>query len=182
MLQMPSRSKSERPKTFSQKMIGQSTDEFTSNDVPVSEFVDSVYLPIYPLPGIMTKKTADHGIVTREIQLVHANLDKVQKENNYIHEFMWDSSYFPKLLALIAYCVAVDEFGLETISDSPLVPIILGKKDDYGTWIGTADDNVMKAQNKLVEVAHTKPNGHFLMRIKFFNWLTEMPEYLVGVR
>lgn len=182
ILQMPSRRKKNRPKTLSQKVIDENTNKFDNIDVATSEFVDDVYLPIYPLPGIITKNVVNHGIITEGIQVIHANPNKAKKGKKYIHEFRWDSYDFPKLLALIAYCTAVDEFGLETVSDSPLVPIILGKTDDFGTWIGTANDYVMKMQNKLVDVAYNRPNGHFLMRIKFFNWLTDMPEYLVGVK
>jgi len=182
ILDMPSRRKKERPKTFIYKTIDKESNKLFDTKVSVANAVDNVYLPTYPLPGIITGNHINDGIITEGIQLVHANIDKIQKGKKYIQKYKWDSADFPRLLAIIAYCISVDELGLEAVCDSPLIPIILGKKENFGTWIGTATDSIMKKQNKLVDVAHSRPNGHFLTRIKFFNWLIDMPEYLVGVK
>ena len=182
ILDMPSRRKKDRPKTFVYKTINKGDNKLFDSEISVADAIDNVYLPTYLLPGIMTGKNMNNGIITEGIQLVHANIEKIKKEKKYIQEFKWDSADFPRLLATIAYCISVDELGLEAVYGSPLIPIILGEKENFGTWIGTATDSIMKKQNKLVEVAYSRPNGHFLTRIKFFNWLIDMPEYLVGVK
>lgn len=182
ILGMPSRRKSDRPKIFVQKIVDENTKKVFNLEVPTIDFIDNVYLPIYALPSIFIGETITHGIITNGVQLVNANIDKIKKGKKYINEFRLDSSDFPKLLALIAYCTSVDEFGLEEVKNSPLIPIILGQTDDFGTWIGMADDVVMKKQNKLVDVAYSRSNNHIKMRIKFFNWITDLPEYLVCVK
>ena len=182
ILGMPSRRKKNRPKTFIQNVIDENTKIISDIEVSVGDFIDKVYLPIYLPPSILTGKVTEHGIITNGVQLVNANTDKAEKGKKYVHEFRWDSCDFPRLLALIAYCTSVDEFGLEEVNGSPLIPIILGEKDDFGTWIGTAEDIVMKKQNKLVDLAYSRPNGHIKMRIKFYNWIIDLPEYLVCVK
>jgi len=182
ILKMPSRRKKKRPIHFKQIVINQLTNKQTEVEVPTSDFIDIVFLPIYPLPGIMIGKTIENGIITDGIQMINANLEKKEVNKKYIHQFKWSSEDLPLLLALIAYCNAVNDFGLDKVKDSPLIPLIKGEKHDLGRWIGTASDTVMKQRNKFVDVMYLTPNRHILMRIKFFAWLKDIPEYLIAVK
>lgn len=182
ILGMPSRRKKKRPFNFKQTIIDQLTNQQTEIEIPTSDFIDTVFLPTYPLPGIMTGKTIDNGIITDGIQMINANSEKKEVNKKYIHQFKWSSEDLPLLLALIAYCNAVNDFGLDEVIDSPLIPLIKGEKHDLGRWIGTASNTVMKQRNKLVDVMYLTPNRHILMRIKFFAWLKDIPEYLIAVK
>jgi hypothetical protein len=179
---MPSRRKKKKPLHFEQTIINQLTNQQTEVEVPTSDFIDIVFFPTYPLPGIMTGKTIENGIITDGIQMINANSEKKEVNKKYIHQFKWSSEDLPLLLALIAYCNAVNDFGLNEVIDSPLIPLIKGEKHDLGMWIGTALDTIMEQRFHFVDVMYSTPNKHILMRIKFFAWLKDIPEYLIAVK
>lgn len=139
-------------------------------------------MPTYPPPRILSGSLAGGDITTDGLYIIYGNIDKSEKSKEYVHEHRGDANDLALLLALISYCKAVDLFGLDELINSPLVPIILGKNNGLGTWVGTATDTIMRTINTTLDIAYQRPNNHILMRIKFFPWIRSSPEYLIAVR
>jgi hypothetical protein len=49
-----------------------------------------------------------------------------------------DVTSFARLLAKIGYGFAIARFGLLAREDVPILPVILGMKDDASNWLGSA--------------------------------------------
>lgn len=180
VLGMPSRRSAQQPINSIQEVVDHTTRKLHRRSVPTKELIDSILLPIYPLPGVISgiKSTEIHS---NEAQLINANHSLAELNKTYLSKHKGDVRDLALLLALIAYCHCVYEFGLDAVADSPLRLLILGFKKDLGTWVGTATDYQLRQINKLVDVAHAPTkNGNVLVRIKFFAWLKEVPEYLVA--
>jgi hypothetical protein len=50
-----------------------------------------------------------------------------------------DATSFVRMIAKIGYGFAIGTQGLFPISESPVIPLILGSADDGSTWVGSAD-------------------------------------------
>lgn len=181
LLDMPTRRPAQRPSKLTQHILDQRTNETEEIEVDPKDYIDTTLFPVYPLPGIFNGNL-DLPISIPEAIPIHTNKQKVQQGKSYRCISKGHNNDFPRLLALLAYCSSVYEFGLEENLISPVIHLILGEKEDFGTWIGTAPDQKMELHHKFVDIAYTRPNNHILMRIKFFAWLRESPEYLVAIK
>jgi hypothetical protein len=60
---------------------------------------------------------------------------------------------FARMLAKIAYAMAVAVGALDQIEgESPVVPAIIGKKDDIGRWVGTLTEPIKQHGGNLHRV------------------------------
>lgn len=97
----------------------------------------------YRKPRHIAQYPYDKGIVCTRAGAIVINLKRFQKECDF------DSLYFTnrfkidhaRLLAKMAYGMAIACYGLENIEKAYVLPAILGAKDDIGYWVGCSDDS-----------------------------------------
>lgn len=95
----------------------------------------------------------------------------------YIEEFF-------RMIAKIAYCFAVDKYGLHNIEEAFVLPAILGKTKDIFYWVGGDGNQELYDISRGVKADHVivagSRNGEIRVRIKLFKELMT-PEYYVIV-
>jgi hypothetical protein len=95
----------------------------------------------------------------------------------YIEEFF-------RMIAKIAYCFAIDKYGLYNIAEAFVVPPILGKTKDIFHWVGGTGTQELYDISRGVKADHVivagSRNGEISVRLKLFKEM-QTPEYYVIV-
>lgn len=73
---------------------------------------------------------------------------------------------FARLLAKIAYGLAIVEHGMFPREESPILPIILNKSDDVGFWVGSLSSSLSDSKSKNMHSYLTKNNKYDFSRVQ----------------
>jgi hypothetical protein len=186
---LPTRHKKKRPIEFP-LTIERGGKELTIN-VPIDQYPAILALPRFKLPAYIDKRPYDKGIDLNglyHILLGRKSLREVGKELN-VDSLTYTVTYrgfkggfsFARLLAKIAYGLAVARFGANVIDTAYVLPAILGKSDDVGKWVGTEGESSSTAGH-LHDARISVENSDIYVRIRLFACLPgTCPEYLVVV-
>ncbi len=154
--------------------------------MPISDWGAVAFVPHFAPPRIISGKEETEGIeVLGGYTLRIGGLTKEQLGAKYgITDLHTSATHSPveyaRMLAKIAYCFTVAEFGHIPSENYYVIGAILGKKKDIGTWVGCRDADVMPKQKDVVVNLHLKDDCTILVRIKFFGKL-KSPTYEVVV-
>jgi len=160
-------------------------------DIPIDQYPAILALPRFKLPAIIDKRSYDRGIGLNglyHILLGRKSLREVGRELN-ADSLTYTVTYrgfkggfsFARLLAKIAYGLAVARFGANVIDTAYVIPSILGKSDDVGKWVGTEGES-SSTTGCLHDARTFVENGDIYVRIRLFACLPgTCPVYLVVV-
>ncbi|MES2672349.1 MAG: hypothetical protein V4673_18270 [Pseudomonadota bacterium] len=114
-------------------------------DVPLEEHLVILPLPLYQEPSFIKPYNYKNGIALTGVQTLRFGPSPEDLLKKYAAEkvgfdFLLNHNIFARLLAKIAYSLAVAELGLEKIGKAYVLPIILGDMTEAGRWIGTSDE------------------------------------------
>jgi hypothetical protein len=185
-LGLPTYRPKNRPKTFPFLVTIGGKEKVL--EVPVSDCPTLFMMPELEKPGYIRKDTQGKGMSVTGMSL-HGKenefrefKDKYNVESiSYTRELR---TSFARVLAKIAYGMAVLQYGLDMIEEAYVLPCILGEKDDAAQWVGCEDPHKSPALLPKERLLHrievlTKRN-EVGARIRLFASY-QTPEYLVIV-
>lgn len=95
--------------------------------------------------------------------------------------------HFLRMIAKIAYCMIVWQYGLNNIGKAYVVPAILGTSNDIMQWVGSDGTQRVYQETRRMNTDHaitswfTNPDGELSARVKLFKKsLTPEYEVIVG--
>lgn len=149
------------PQTFIQ------ADESTREvEVPWDDGVKVMHLPVFVLPAFLDpKRPMDPTVSQLDIMAVdtlHFGLGKGELVREYQAQGMrfedrMDVWAFARMLAKIAHSYHVAVHGLFPLEQSPLVPIILGRRSDALNWIGTTSTDALPSGGQALHLLQHLP-------------------------
>ena len=186
------RSKSKRPTEFPIRVVTNGKEE--TINVPVND-----HYPVIPLvevgpPGRYPNQPHASGLAHGQYQLTVVPV-REQKHIEYLAEkyhademsvdFDIDVDGFLRMIAKIAYCTTVWQYGLRNIAERYVVPAILGQSNDIWQWVGSDGNQEIYDEMKQMKTDHIvatwfTPEGELRARVKLFKKATT-PEYDVIV-
>ncbi|HAR75048.1 MAG TPA: hypothetical protein DCR60_02280 [Psychrobacter sp.] len=185
----PSRRKNKRPKSVERTLLNQDGTSFQKT-FSLNESYSILTVPEFSKATIFGGATIVQGInVIGHQQLAFGvNMFEFLEDNNAqgIQESTSiDVISFARLLAKIAYGMAVLHNGIFPREESPILPIILNESDDVGFWIGSSDSLLSESKAKhLVLTKHQKYSFSYVHTksiIQLFNG-SELEAFEVAVR
>jgi hypothetical protein len=148
-------------------------------------------VPYFKMPAYVADYAYEKGIMVTGMGMVMSGLKKLLKEYDFdtLRFTQQFRTAFARLLAKIAYGMAVAEYGLANIEEAYVLPAILGKRDDIGYWVGCAEDGVPQRQLPIENYTYSVDiiNGviddkeEIRVLIRLFPAYTGTTQYLVVV-
>jgi len=138
----------------------------------------------FKLPGYLENRKYEKGISVISSCLLRANgkdLKELGKEKGFdtlIITNKFQGHNFEKLVAKIAYCFSVFQFGINAFENIYVLPAILGEKDDIGMWLGSTTPVIGNVD--LESNLEINKNNEVVARIRLFGKLS-VPTYIVVV-
>lgn len=109
--------------------------------------------------------------------------DKYGADEIKVHFPLYFEEFF-QMIAKIAYCFAIDKYGLHNIDEAFVLPAILGEKKDIFHWVGGDGNQELYNISRGVESNHVivagSKDGEIRVRLKLFKDLLT-PEYYIIV-
>ncbi|MDT5059977.1 MAG: hypothetical protein QOH63_436 [Acidobacteriota bacterium] len=165
-------------------------------DVPVDEYIPLLPVLYIGLPGYIRegrrRQIGDGSqraiVVGKGVLKSDTHVDELLKKYNATQ---LDASYtfspidFGRMLAKIAYCMAVKQFGLNGITDAYVVPAILGQSNDIWHFVGCDYNypylaNIPQKQDALIWVDMDIIGGDIHARLRLLPQ-ADSPVYLIVV-
>lgn len=191
VLGMRTKHKKQRPKEFPIEIIKDGVSAV--HKLSVEEYM--AVIPMWEI-GPCGKYWFDphsKGLTHGEVRLIvfntrsdgHiANLkEKYGADEIKVHFPLYIEEFF-RMIAKIAYCFAIDKYGLHNIEEAFVVPPILGKTKDIFHWVGGDGNQELYDISRGVKADHVivagSRNGEIRVRVKLFKELLT-PEYYVIV-
>jgi hypothetical protein len=191
VLGMKTKRKKDRPKEFPIEIIKDGVSTF--RNLSVEEHM--AVIPMWQLgpPGKYPLDRNADGLRHGEARLIVFNTrsdgelatlaEKYDADEIKVH-FRLYFEEFLLMIAKMAYCFAVDKYGLNQIAEAYIVPAILGKKRDIHYWVGGDGYQELYDISRGVKADHVVVagvrQGEIRVRLKLFKDL-RTPEYYVIV-
>lgn len=160
-------------------------------ELSVDEHPGIAVLPRFSKPSWITSQIRTTGINVIGANTVYFGRtplpDFVQKYrgSRLTGSVKYEPVAFARMVAKIAlgYCVA--RFGVGAVANAYVLPAILGKADDVGTWVGSTDGYQLELQsNPEDRITHAVgtdvQNGDIVAFVRLFAWAVP-DEYIVVV-
>jgi len=186
------RSKSKRPKEFPMRFIIKGEQRLIN--VPVEDHIPLIPLveigPMGKYPFNLHKKGLKHGqfYIDPFNSRSEEHLKNIQKKydaDDIGVDYNLHTEDFLRMIAKIAYCFTVWEYGLKNIGEVYVLPAILGQSNDIWHWVGGDGIQEIYKESKNMKADHVVStgflsNGELQTRVKLFK-NSETPEYEVAV-
>lgn len=150
-------------------------------DIPSKMHPAFLHLPVLAPAGILVGRPPSTGVsvIGRETLTFGGDPHQIAAlmgADALRHSSDWDISAFARLLAKMAYGLAVAQVGPIPREDVPILPLILGNADDASYWLGSAEFTLaIEAQKPThaagliwVEDQGDPPTRLLLARLKLF--------------
>ncbi len=154
--------------------------------IPIKDYPATIFFPKFPPPAYLDGREYASGIEVNGnwiIQVAGPPLKSVaqryETKKLQFRATLKGHSY-PRLIAKVAYGVAVADFGLEGIENAYVLPAILGESSDIGRWVGCDGLTMIKNRQHLHTVSRSVVNGEIIARVCLFAKFGA-PEYVVVV-
>ena len=173
----PSRRKNKRPKSVERILLNQD-----GTSIQKTFYIDETYsiltVPEFSKATIFGGESITQGINVIGHQQLAFGVNMLEfLDNNNAQGIQESTSIdvvsFARLLAKIAYGMAVLHNGIFPREECPILPIILNKSNDVGFWIGSS--NILKYKSESKHLVATKnqkynfDNVHTRSSIQLFN-------------
>jgi hypothetical protein len=185
-LGLPTYHPKNRPEGFSFKSTIDGEEEVM--DFPVSDCPTLFMMPQFKKPGFIDRNTQVKGILVSGMSL-HGKESELRefKTKFNIESLSYTRSLrtsFARVLAKIAYGMAILKYGLDMIEEAYVLPSIRGDKDDVGQWVGCEDPHkspaLLPKERFLHRIDVLQNKNEVGARIRLFASY-QTPEYLVIV-
>ncbi len=158
-------------------------NSLVEHDLPWDQSVKVMHLPVLTLPGFLNPKfppdPSAEGIEVSAMDTLTMGLGKgeiVREHASVGMQFQdrMDICSFVRMLAKIAHGYQVAVHGAFPIEQSPLVPIILGKRWDARNWIGCTEQDPLPSDRQCLHLLQDVPltggdgSSASMIRIKLF--------------
>lgn len=186
------RSKRKRPTEFPMRITKGGQEEIIK--VPVGD-----HYSVIPMLEVGPPGKYSHGLHARGLQpgqyQLHPFKIRPDEHIDYLVEkygaeemsvdFQIDVIGFLRMIAKIAYCTIIWQYGLKSIAEAYVVPAILGTKTDIWQWVGSDGTQELHEKSKDMNTDHLvstcfMPDGELQARVKLFK-KSPTPEYDVIV-
>ena len=184
ILGLPTYRKKNRPKMLNLQLL-KDCQSFTAS-IPTEQCPPLIIMPHFKVPahvgdydyrsGVMVVGSSLHGPSD-----IMARLAKLNANGFTVTQSLPPVS-FARLLAKIAYGMAILQFGIHTLKEVFVLRCILEPKPDVGRWVGCLEEPIIisGAEKLLHRIEIMTNNGVVSARIRLFaNY--KSPEYLVLV-
>lgn len=194
VMDISSRNKKNRPTHYPMRME-RNGKTFIQN-VPLDEYIPLLPVLVMGLPGYLVDGrrhqvgdgSADITMIGKAMFRSDAHVDELLKKYNatkIIAKYNFYPADFGMMLAKIAYCLAVKQFGLNGITDNYILPAILGKSSDLWHFVGCDLNypykaNTLKKIDALIWVDMDILGGDVQARMRLFP-MADTPVYVVVV-
>jgi hypothetical protein len=136
----PTRRPKERPDLLPLEI--ERDGKYETVQIAASDHPGFLDLPLLAPPGVLVARPPTRGVMIQghERLLFGKHPGEVLKQlgaSAMQATFNWDVTAFAKLLAKIAYGMAVAELGVQPLEQIKVLPLIRGEADDASTWIGS---------------------------------------------
>jgi len=154
--------------------------------LPLDSHLTLMFMPIFPPPAFLEGRRQGLGIELVGLVTVQVGGPSLQDlvESTQTRTFSatstWKPVSFARLVAKVAYGMAVAQLGLEAIGEAYVVPSILGKSEDIGRWVGCPRGGERDPVGNLHTVDLRVERGMIVARVRLFSSL-RTPDYLVVV-
>jgi hypothetical protein len=185
-LDFPSRNKKERPSQLPLSIERGGRQEVVY--IPAEEYPAVIVMPHLEPPGYLigTEDTDLRVTGSTGVQIGGPPIAEVGKKLS-AQSISTSAGFdpvdaFARLLAKIAYGCAVAATGcdLSRFDDVYVLPMILGRSDDIGRWVGGSNDDQPAAKADLHKVKFFIIDGEFRVHVRLFAQFNA-PEYVVVV-
>lgn len=148
--------------TLTQTFI-QADESISDQDVPWNEGIKVMHLPVFVLPAFLDSRRAMDPAASQlevmALDTLHFGVGQGELVREYQaqgvrFEDRMDLWAFVKMLAKIAHSYHVAAHGLFPLEQSPLVPIILGKRSDALNWVGTTLTDALPPGGQALHLLH----------------------------
>ena len=184
-LGLPTYRKKNRPKRLDLQLFrdGQS---FTVS-LPAEQCPPLIIMPHFKVPAYVGNYDYQSGVMMVVGSSLHGPSDMKERlaklnANGFSVSRSLVARSFARMLAKIAYGMAVLQFGPRALKEVFVLPCILGQKQDAGRWVGCSEEPaiVPQAERLLHRIEIMTNNSVVSARIRLFaNYMT--PVYLVFV-
>lgn len=112
--------------------------------LPLSAAPALLQLPLLEQPGYFSGKVEAQGVSIRGVQTLAFGAEirhalAAQQATGITQRDNLDWTSFVRMLAKIGYTFIVGTHGLPPRESVPILPLILGQKDDGSVWVGSSD-------------------------------------------
>lgn len=160
-------------------------------DVPIEEHPAVAVLPRFEMPSWITSRTRRSGINLIGANTVYfgriplPDFVKKYKGTKLTGSVTYEPVAFARMVAKIAFGYCVARFGLDAVRNAYVLPAILGKAEDVGTWVGSTDGYLPKLtpapEGRVIHAVGTDTHeGDIIAIVRLFAWAVP-GEYVVVV-
>lgn len=200
--EMSTRRKKKRPKKIRTK-LSMAWGSEVEKEILTGENLAVLHLPLFPPPGLMTGRFVLSGGLIQGVDSIcvgkapHSFLMSQGATGFRIDERI-DLAAFMRLIAKIAFCYLRAERGPYPREESPVLDLILGKRSDFGNWIGCGTFSPTLLSNNSMHVISIESiendfgeNGVVVRvklfscadpRIKSYDVITRLPNWKAAFR
>lgn len=155
------RSKKRRPTEFPIRLIKDGRER--TIDVPLEESFPLIPMVELGPPGMLANRPHKYGMKHGEYKINpfkvrdDAHLKRLAEKygaDDVAVDWQINVVGFLRMIAKIAYCIAVWRFGLTNIGSAFVVPAILGTTDDIWQWVGS------DGEQEVHEITRHLPSDH----------------------
>ncbi len=161
--------------------------QHTAKEIPVGVYPAIIIMPIFPKPAHLEAQpySGNRIIKYHWVQVGGKKGDELLAELGADHltvEVSLKPFSFAQMLAKIAYCITVAQFGYEAIEEAYVLPAIRGETDEIGRWVGTSDHELLSPEKELHTLVAdvSASTREVLCRVRLFS-VFNAPEYLITV-
>lgn len=132
----------ERPQTHTVTLLR--NDQIIETDVAVPDATALLHLPLLAPPQFFSGVTDTTGLTVRGLETLYfgANPEEFVKGHGASGLQQTDSldvNSFARMIAKIGYCYICATLGIPPRAEVPVLPFILGTRDDGSQWVGSVD-------------------------------------------
>lgn len=166
----PSRRRKNRPKSVDRTLLTVEGKRF-QKEFRLDETYSLLTVPIFTQASVFGGETLLKGInvIGHEQIAFGVNLEQFLLKNNaqgIEGKDSIDVVSFARLLAKIAYGMAIVNHGIFLREESPILPIILNQSSDVGLWVGSLGYSLSKPESKARHLIATNNKKYNFSRVQ----------------
>jgi hypothetical protein len=159
---------------------------FAEVEVPLAQYPAVILFPTFALPAELDNRAYSGGIDINGqvvIQVAGPSAKDVGRQlgaKSIRFTTTFHGHSYPRLIAKVAYGVAVANLGLDIIEEAYVLPAIRGESNDIGRWLGCDGREQIIDSSYLHGIRMAVVNGDIIARVRLFAQFGA-PEYIVLV-
>ncbi len=116
----------------------------TEAQVPADQEPGLLQLPLLAAPQFFSGANSTAGVLIQGVETLYFGVNpeefaRVQGASGLRQTDNLDVTSFARMIAKIGYCYICATLGIPPRAEVPVLPFILGTRDDGGQWVGSVD-------------------------------------------